>query len=157
MNPNPASPFIAGACLLAAAGCTFPSSTSVVPRHQANQIQTADTGIVINVREVTIEGRKTFVGRAGGAAVGAAVAAPDDGHRGDRGERLAQVGAAIVGSVVGEAVEEAVTRKRAQEITLRMKDGRTISITQEAPPEYRIGDEVTVIHSRAGARIAQGP
>jgi outer membrane lipoprotein SlyB len=55
---------------------------------------------------------------------------------------------------VGEAVEEAVTRKRAQENTIQMKDGRTVVITQEAPPEYRVGDEVQVIHSPAGARVA---
>ena len=35
-----------------------------------------------------------------------------------------------------------------------MKDGRTVVITQEAPPEYRVGDEVQVIHSHAGARVA---
>jgi len=145
---------LAAGASLVLGGCTLPSSTTTVPRNQANQIQTADFGTVVKVREVSIEGRRTHVGQAGGALVGIAAAAPSEGGRGGRDRQLAQAGAAIVGSVVGEAVEEAVTRKRAQEITIQMKDGRTVVITQEAPPEYRVGDEVQVIHSPAGARVA---
>lgn len=154
MNTRALLPVIAAGGFLAWGGCTFPSSSTVVPRKQANQIQTADYGTILKVREVTIEGRRTHIGQAGGALVGIAAAAPSDGSRGGRDRQLAQAGAAIVGSVVGEAVEEAVTRKVAQEITVQMKDGRIVVITQESPPLYRVGDEVQVIHSPAGARVA---
>src|SRR5262245_22014766 len=98
------------------AGCTFPSSTRRIPRNQANVVQRVETGIVTNVREVQIEGQRTNLGTFGGGVLGGAAAS---GGRGVGGA-IGQAAGAVTGAVVGEAVEEAATRKRAQEITVRL-------------------------------------
>lgn len=141
------------AALLVAGGCTFPSSTTVVPANQANQMQTADVGTVAKVRDVNIEGRRSHLGQYGGAVIGGAAAIPGGGAN-STGSRLAVAGASVAGAIVGEGVEEYVTRKRAQEITVQMKNGDMVVIVQEAPPDYQVGDQVHVIHSPAGARVA---
>lgn len=144
---------LAAGLLAALPGCTFPSSTSVVKRNQANQMQTAEVGTVIKVRDVAIEGRRTELGHYGGAVVGGALAMPKNGVS-NTGQALGVAAASVAGAVVGEATEEYVTRARAQEITVQFSNGDTVIIVQEAPPEFRPGDRVQVIHSPGGARVA---
>src|SRR5688572_8767909 len=116
----PCCGLLAGA-LLFAAGCTFPSSTAVVPSSQANQLQIADIGTVIKVTDMTIEGRRTIIGQAGGALIGGAAASPTGYGPVSKGQAIGVAAASIAGAVVGEAVEEYATRKQAQEITVLLK------------------------------------
>ncbi len=137
---------------LAVAGCTFPSSRNTIKASQAGVMQTVDTGTVTGVREVTIEGQKTQLGMYGGGLMGGAVGS---GVGKGVGKSIASAAGAVGGAVVGQAVEEAATRKRAQEISIRMDDGRTIIVTQEVQGGlYQDGDRVRVIHSNGEARIA---
>ena len=147
-----ASGLLGGAILLGTA-CTIPSKTTVVPKSQANQMQVADIGTVVKVTELAIEGRRTHLGQGGGAIIGAAAASPVGGTR-NTAAALGVAGATIAGAVIGEAVEEYATRKRAQEITVQMNNGDTVVIVQPAPPDYAVGDKVNVIHSPGGARVA---
>ena len=142
-----------GGVILLGSGCTIPSKTAVVPASQANQMQVADIGTVVKVADMNIEGRKSNIGQYGGAIIGAAAASPVGGVR-STGSALGVAGASIAGAVIGEAVEEYATRKRAQEITVQMKNGDMVVIVQAAPPYYAVGDKVHVIHSPAGARVA---
>lgn len=153
MRANLLTSGLLGGVVLLGAGCTMPSKTTVVPASQANQMQMADVGTVVKVKELAIEGRRTHLGQAGGGIIGAAAASPAGGVR-STGSALGVAGATIVGAVVGEAVEEMATRKKAQEITVEMKNGDLVVIVQEAPPYYAVGDKVNVIHSPAGARVA---
>ena len=139
--------------ILLGAGCTIPSSTAVVPTAQANQMQVAEIGTIVKVTDLTIEGRRTHLGQGGGAIIGAAAAGPVGGIR-STGSALGVAGATIAGAVIGEAVEEYATRKRAQEITVQLKNGDMVVIVQEVPPYYVVGDKVNVIHSPGGARVA---
>lgn len=153
MNTRRLAGMLLGAGLLAAAGCTFPSSGPLVPANQANQMQVADTGTVVSVRSVQIEGRRTNLGQYGGAVVGAAAAIPDGGVK-DSGEALGVAAASVAGAVVGDATEEYLTRKVAQEITVQLKNGDLVTIVQASPKGFAVGDQVNVIHSHAGARVA---
>lgn len=153
MRANLLSSGLLGGVILLGAGCTIPSSTTVVPSSQANQMQVADIGTVIKVTELTIEGRRTHLGQAGGGIIGAAAASPVGGVR-STGSALGVAGATIAGAVIGEAVEEMATRKKAQEITVQLKNGDVVVIVQPAPPYYAVGDKVNVIHSPGGARVA---
>jgi outer membrane lipoprotein SlyB len=133
------------------AGCTFPSSRRTVPSAQANVLQRAELGTVTSVREVNIEGQKGQLGLYGGGLVGAAAAS---GGRGVSGA-VVQASGAVVGAVAGQAVEEAATRKRAQEITIRLDDGNTVTVTQEsATGLFMDGDRVRVINGGGHARVA---
>ena len=133
-------------------GCTFPSSRNTIKASQAGVMQSVDTGIVTSVREVTIEGQKSNLGMYGGGLVGGAAGS---GIGSGVGKSIASAGGAVVGAVTGQAVEEVATRKRAQEISVRLDDGRTIVVTQEVQSGlYQDGDRVRVIHSSGEARIA---
>ncbi|MBI5691205.1 MAG: hypothetical protein HZC55_14055 [Verrucomicrobia bacterium] len=149
------SPLLSGfaLCLLAAglAGCTFPSSRRTIPAGQANVLQRSDTGVVTSVREVNIEGQKSQLGMYGGGLIGGAAAS---GGRGVGGA-IVQASGAVVGAVAGQAVEEAATRKRAQEITIRLDDGSTVTIVQEVSTGvFMDGDRVKVTSGGGQARVA---
>ena len=132
------------------AGCTLPSSRRVVPAGQANVLQRSDLGVVTSVREVNIEGRRTGLGTLGGGMVGAAAGS---GGRGVGGA-LVQASAAVAGAVAGQALEEAATRQRAQEITVRLEDGSTVTVVQEASTGlFMDGDRVRVLHGGGQARV----
>lgn len=133
------------------AGCTFPSSRRTIPAGQANVMQRVETGVVTNVREVNIEGRRTNLGTFGGGVMGGAAAS---GGRGVGGA-LTQAAGSVAGAVVGEAVEEAATRRRAQEITVRLDDGSTAVVTQESSTGlFQDGDRVRVLNSGGSARVS---
>jgi outer membrane lipoprotein SlyB len=132
-------------------GCTFPSSRRTVPIGQANVLQRAELGTVTSVREVNIEGQKGQIGMYGGGLVGAAAAS---GGRGVSGA-VVQATGAVVGAVAGQAVEEVATRKRAQEITIRLDDGNTVTVTQDTSTGlFMDGDRVRVINGGGQARVA---
>ncbi len=70
-----------------------------------------------------------------------------------------QAAASIGGAVVGQAVEEVATRKIAQEITVRLDDGRTVVVTQEVTGGlYQDGDRVRIVNGGGGgARVMMAP
>jgi outer membrane lipoprotein SlyB len=136
---------------VALVGCTFPSSRRTVPIGQANVLNRVEVGVVTNVRPVTIEGKNTNLGTFGGAVVGSAAAS---GGRGVTGA-IAQASGAVVGAVAGQAVEEVATRKNAQEITVRLDDGSTVVVTQEASTGFfQDGDRVRILNGGGYARVA---
>jgi outer membrane lipoprotein SlyB len=132
-------------------GCTFPSSRRTVPIGQANVLQRAELGTVTSVREVNIEGQKGQIGMYGGGLVGGAAASGGSGVSG----AVVRATGAVVGAVAGQAVEEVATRKRAQEITIRLDDGNTVTVTQDTSTGLFIdGDRVRVINGGGHARVA---
>lgn len=140
-----------GGLAVALVGCTFPSSRRVLPRSSVGSMAVEQTGIVTNVRQVNIEGRRTNLGVFGGGLMGSAAASGGSGV----GGAVAQAGGAVVGAIAGQAIEEVATRKVAQEITVRLDDGRTVVVTQEvATGIYQDGDRVRVLDSHAGARVS---
>ena len=133
------------------AGCTFPSSRRTVPAAQANVLQRAELGTVTSVREVNIEGQKGQLGMYGGGIIGAAAGS---GGRGVGGA-VVQATSAVAGAVAGQAVEEVATRKRAQEITIRLDDGSTVTVTQESSTGlFMDGDRVRVLNGGGYARVS---
>jgi outer membrane lipoprotein SlyB len=120
-------------------------------------MQNVDTGVVIGVREVNIEGQKSNLGLIGGGAIGAAAAKPAVGS--GRTAAVGQAVASVTGAVVGQAVEEVATRKRAQEITVRLDDGRTVVVTQEVSGGlYQDGDRVRIVNGGGGgAHVTMTP
>ena len=94
MNYRPVSFLIAGLVAVLVAGCTFPSSRRTVPGGQANVMQRVDTGTVVSVREVTIEGRRSQLGMVGGGLVGGALGSGGKGVSG----AVVQAGSAVAGA-----------------------------------------------------------
>lgn len=131
-------------------GCTLPSSSRVVSRRQVGQMQRIEYGTVQKVSNVVVEGERGQIGMYGGGLTGAAAG----GAAGQGvGRDLARAGGAVVGAVAGQAVEEAVTRKSALEMTIKLENGSLVVVTQEAPPLFAVGDRVGVASGPGGSRV----
>ena len=151
MNRTFAVSLIAAGTLLLA-GCPAGLGGKDYSRSQARTVQEVQMGIVESVREVNIEGTKTPVGAGAGAVVGGVAGSTVGGGRGS------VVGAAIgavLGGVGGAAAEEAVTRQKGIEITVKLDSGRMIAITQAADQEFRVGDRVRVLTGGGVTRVTQ--
>lgn len=134
------------------AGCTFPSKGTVYDRSAAGRSMVVETGDVVGVRDVTVSGRQTVVGTAGGGLVGSAAAS---GVGGGVGTSIARAVGAVGGAIAGEAIEEGVTRKDAQEITIKLSNGDTIAVVQsiEQVGRFEVGERVQVLQGRANATV----
>jgi outer membrane lipoprotein SlyB len=119
-------------------------------RSQARSVQEVQMGVVESVREVTIEGTKTPIGARAGAGVGG-VAGRTVG--GGRGSVIGATVGAVLGGVGGAAAEEAVTRQKGLEITVKLDSGRMIAITQAADQAFRVGDRVRVLSGGGVTRV----
>lgn len=150
MKSNTLPVILGTGLVLLLAGCTFPSSRRTVPIGQANVLNRVEVGTVTSVRQVNIEGQKSSLGTFGGGMVGAAAASGGKGV----GGAVMQAGGAVAGAIAGQAVEEVATRKYAQEITVRLDDGTTVVVTQEANTGlFQDGDRVRVLNGGGHARV----
>jgi outer membrane lipoprotein SlyB len=106
------------------------------------------------VRFVVIEGTKTAVGPAAGAAVGGiAGRSVGDGAVRD----IATVAGGVAGGIAGAATEEAVTRRQGVEVTVRLDNGKIIAVVQEVAANVRFspGDRVRVLTLGNTTRVIQ--
>ena len=128
-------------------GCASSLSSGAYTRDSARQMQTVYYGTVDSVRTVQIEGTKTPVGTGAGAVAGGIL-----GNQvgGGSGRALATLGGALIGGVAGSAAEEGITRQPGYEITVRLDNGRVISVVQAADMAFAPGERVRVIEARDG-------
>lgn len=131
--------------------CASSNSGGVYTRDEARKVQTVRMGVVESVRAVKLEGTKTPIGTAAGAAVGG-VAGNSIG-KGDDNIIGAVIGA-VVGGLAGSAIEEGMTRKDALEITVKLDNGTLIAIVQEADEQFNAGDKVRLIESGGTSRVS---
>ena len=99
-------------------------------------------GTVEKVELVDIEGTKTPVGVIAGGAAGAAIG---NTIGDDSGRTVATIVGAILGGIAGGAIEEKVTGKDGLEITVKLENGGTIAIIQEADLVFQVGERVRVL------------
>jgi outer membrane lipoprotein SlyB len=151
MNQTFAVALIAASSLLLA-GCPAGLGSKDYSRSQARTVQEVQMGIVESIREVTLEGTKTPIGAGAGAVVGG-VAGSTVGS--GRGSVVGTAVGAVLGGLGGAAAEEAVTRQKGVEITVKLDSGRMIAITQAADQEFRVGDRVRVLSGGGVTRVTQ--
>jgi outer membrane lipoprotein SlyB len=138
-----------------AVGCAAPSSMSgsAYSRDQAQKVQTVHEGEVIMVREVLIEGSKSGAGGVAGGIMGYALGSTVGGGS---GKGVARAAGTIAGAAAGSAIEESATRQTGLEITVKLDNGETVSIVQEADERFDEGDLVRVLRRPDGsARVIQ--
>jgi len=150
------SPAIVTVTLLAAAlavlgGCASGTGGKDYSRDQTRAVQEVQMGVVESVREVNIEGTKTPIGAGAGAVVGG-VAGSTVG--GGRGSIVGATLGAVLGGLGGAATEEAVTRQKGVEITVKLDSGRMIAVTQAADEEFRVGDRVRILSGGGATRVS---
>ncbi len=130
--------------------CASSNSGSVYKRDEARKVHTVKTGVVESVRTVRLEGTKSPVGTVAGGAIGG-IAGGSIGH--GRGSALAAVVGAVAGGIAGSAAEEAVTRKDALEITVKLDGGGLIAIVQEDDVDFNPGDPVRIVENGSTSRV----
>jgi outer membrane lipoprotein SlyB len=150
MNRTLAVAFIAASTLLLA-GCPAGVGGKDYSRSQARSVQEVQMGVVESVREVLIEGTKTPIGAGAGAVVGG-VAGSTVG--GGRGSVIGTTVGAVLGGLGGAAAEEAVTRQKGIEITVKLDSGRMLAITQAADEAFQVGDRVRVLTGGGVTRVS---
>ncbi len=107
--------------------------------YQRNQVrgeQSVRVGVIDSVREVNIEGTRSGVGAATGGIVGAVVGA-------------------VAGGVAGAMTEQAVTKQKGLELTIRLDNGQYIAVTQATDETFLVGDAVKVLGSGNGSRVTR--
>ncbi len=145
---------ILATALLAAAilgGCASGTGGKDYSRDQTRSVQDVQLGVVESVREVNIEGTKTPIGAGAGAVVGG-VAGSTVGS--GRGSVVGATVGAVLGGLGGAAAEEAVTRQKGVEITVRLDSGRLIAVTQAADERFQVGDRVRVLSGGGTTRVS---
>jgi outer membrane lipoprotein SlyB len=128
-------------------GCASSRSGEVYSRDQARKTQTVQLGTVELVKSVKIEGTKTPLGTLAGAAAGGALGSTIGSGS---GKTVAVVLGAIAGGAAGSAVEEQATKKDGLEITVKLDNGKVISVVQEADIPFSVGERVRILKGPDG-------
>lgn len=138
--------------LVVLAGCAHQSaSSSVYTYGQAQREQIVRLGTVEAVRNVVIQNdRTTGAGTLAGGALGG-VAGSTIG--GGSGRVLATIGGGLLGAMAGDAVEHKMGKSSGLEITVRLDNGETRVIAQEADVAIRVGQRVRVISGGGPTRV----
>ena len=134
--------------LLGACSTTNPD---VIARSDAGRLSSVQSGTVEAVRTVTVEGTQSGVGAAAGALVLGTAGSSVGGKR----EQVA-VGtlAAVLGGVLGNAIERNSNREDALEIVVRLPDGGRQAVVQAKGAEvFKPGDAVTIVSTGSRARV----
>ena len=156
LSNNLSARLFVSACALSAvvlvSGCAKPSaSANVYNYNQTQRDQIVRNGTVINVRPITIQSdQASGVGAIAGGAVGGVAGSAVGGGT---GRTLAIIGGAILGALAGNAVEDQVGKKDGLEISVRLDNGETRVIAQEADLPIMMNQRVQVISGAGPTRV----
>lgn len=141
----------AAAASLFLAACAGSLSGSSYSRNQARGEMNVRMGVVEAVRLVQIEGTNSGAGTLAGGVVGG-IAGSGVGQ--GRGSNIATVLGAVAGGIAGHAIEDSATKKQGIEITIKLDNGHTIAVTQEADEQFHVGERVRVLSGQGATRVA---
>jgi len=134
-------------------GCANPSASSAVYTYsQAQREQIVRLGTVESVRPVVIQQDSTT--GAGVLAAGALGGVLGNAVGGGSGRTIMTVGGAILGGIVGDVIENQVTRTHGLEITVRLDNGETRVVAQAADVPINAGQRVRMISGGGPTRVA---
>lgn len=150
-SPSKFSFVIAATSALILGGCASGTGGKDYSREQARTVQEVQMGKIESVREVNIEGTKSPIGAGAGAVVGG-VAGSTVG--GGKGSVVGAAVGAVLGGLGGAAAEEAITRSKGVEITVKLDSGRMIAITQSADEAFAVGERVRVLTGGGATRVS---
>lgn len=139
---------------LAVGGCAT-SSPDVVQRGDAQRMSQVEDGVILSVRNITIDGSQSGVGTAAGGVIGA-VAGSSIGGR--RDSIVGGVLGAVVGGMIGNAVERQGTREDGVELIIELKGGERRAVVQSKGNDMLYpGDKVIIVTSGAKVRVSKAP
>lgn len=109
----------------------------------AQQVQTVSYGVIIKAEPVNIEGEGSTVGTIAGGIIGGLLGSTIGGGT---GSDIAAVGGAVAGGVAGNKAAQSATKRNGVNLTIKLDDGKTIAIVQEANPDmiFQVGQRVQI-------------
>ena len=141
--------------LITLSGCTSPNPYGNA--YSASDVQTVQQvyyGTVVKAEPVTIDAstKTDSIGTIAGAAIGG-ILGSEIGH--GAGSALGAVGGALLGGYVGSEAASDLGKRNGVNLTIRLEDGKLISIVQEANPNmmFQPGEPVQVDVSGDSARV----
>ena len=120
----------------------------------ARKVQNVQYGTVVNLEPVTIDDKTgNVIGTVSGAVLGGIAGSALGGGTGNL---LATAGGAILGGAAGNAVGGAIGKSNGVNITIRLDNGRTISVVQAVNKRvlFKKGDRVQVNRQGQSARVS---
>jgi outer membrane lipoprotein SlyB len=146
----------AGLIALSAAlsGCATSTAGDTYSRDQVGSVNQVEMGTVLGVRQVKIEGTKSGIGTTAGVIAGGAAGSQIGG--GTASNIIGGVAGAVVGGLIGAAAEEGLTRDTGYEYSIKLDDGRTVTIVQAGDAAIAPGTRVQVIFGER-ARVVPAP
>lgn len=142
------------AVILTGCAATQDMTGSYYNRGEHRQIQSQETGVIVDARQVTLNTAPSTEARTLGAVLGGAVAGLAVRNS---SSQIAQIAGAVLGIAGGERAASYLGQqsREAAELVVKLDTGRTAVVVQEMDPKYvfRIGDRVRIIEGRE-ARVA---
>ena len=146
----------AAAAVLAVLAACSTTSPDVIRQGDAQKLSQVEDAVVLNVRPVVVEGNQSGFGGTTGAVLGGA--AGMGGSSNNTSSAMLGVAGAVVGGIVGHAVERYGTREDATEILLQMANGTRRAIVQASGNEtFKPGDAVILVTTGGKTRVMLAP
>jgi len=138
-------------CAFALSGCARDISPGLYTSAHVGEASATYLGSIISVRQVQVqEGEKLQENILGGVLGG--VAGGVLGHQlgGGRGKTLATLGGAAVGALGGALAQRELSKQVGLEYTVKLDDGRILTIVQGTDQALASGQRVKVIIGQKG-------
>ena len=139
------------ACIALFSSCAREISSDVYSAHHVGEASTTYSGVVIHVRQVSVQENERLqdngLGIIGGGVAGA-VAGNQFGKGG--GNTAATIGGALVGATAGAFAEKALKTQTGIEYVVQLDNGQSMTVVQGPSPAFSSGQNVYVIIGERG-------
>ena len=132
------------------AGCAS-DSAMVYSQGQTRQAQSVQLGTVVSVHVVKREGSNNELLTLGGAALGG-IAGSNLGN-GNKANAAGAIAGALLGGFGAQAAQKGMGTKDAYEITVKLDNGRLLSIVQDTDVQVEVNQRVRVLSGGGADRV----
>ena len=132
--------------VLMLSGCAS-FSGDTYSRDEARQVQYIETGVILSVKPVKIEGESSGFGALAGAALGGIAGAQVGGGS---GRWAGAIAGGALGGLAGHGAEKALTSDNGLEIVVKLDNGETLAVVQDNDMPFNAGQRVRVATSTSG-------
>ncbi|MDD7805067.1 MAG: hypothetical protein PUP46_05805 [Endozoicomonas sp. (ex Botrylloides leachii)] len=136
-------------------GCMSDLTGETYSRDEARTTQNVNFGTITEVKFVKLQGTQSGVGSLAGGAIGGIAAGSNIGE--GSGSSVAAIAGAVAGGVLGNMAEQKLTTKQGIELTIKLDNGRYISVVQQVDPNAPLtkGDNVKILSQGDTSRVVK--
>jgi outer membrane lipoprotein SlyB len=147
---------LAAAGLAVVLGGCASSDPDIISRDNTQTMSKVLDGVVLSVRQVTVDGSQSGVGAMVGGVVGAIGGSAGSGVQ--RESQVLGVLGAVAGAAAGNAAERLVTKEDAIEILVQLTGGERRAIVQaKGAQSFQPGDAVIIVTTGNKVRVTKAP